>query len=233
MQCGYLLLLKFHHRFSPAPQTIVLFIAVFFCLLGIGESNNHFTLPQGLIDSVKDQYGELAKRRLIAWQMLIQNNSGLTDEEKLETVNTFFNQLQFVDDMTLWHTSDYWATPVEFLSRGAGDCEDFSLAKYFTAKALGVAEKKLNMTYVKALQPNQAHMVVTYYSTPRAIPLVLDNLVADIQLATARRDLIPVYSFNGSGLWLAKSRGKGQKVASSDRLRRWQNLLDRMPKGLK
>lgn len=88
------------------------------------------------------------------------------------------------------------------------------------------------MTYVKALRPNQAHMVVTYYSTPKAIPLVLDNLIADILPATQRKDLIPVYSFNGSGLWLAKSRGKGQKVGKSDRLKRWQNLLDRMPKGL-
>lgn len=226
-------MLKLPHKASPALQKIVLLITVFFCLLGIGKSNNHFSLPQDLINSAEEQYGEPAKRRLIAWQMLIRNNSGLTDEEKLEIVNTFFNQLQFVDDMTLWKKSDYWATPVEFLAVGAGDCEDFSLAKYFTVKALGVAEKKINMTYVKALGPNQAHMVVTYYSTPRAIPLVLDNLVADIQPATARNDLLPVYSFNGSGLWLAKARGKGRKVASSDRLKRWKNLLDRMPKGLK
>lgn len=135
--------------------------------------------------------------------------------------------------MTHWKKSDYWATPVEFLSTGGGDCEDFSLAKYFTIKALGVPEKKINMTYVKAIKLNQAHMVVTYYSTPRAIPLVLDNLVADILPATKRKDLIPVYSFNGSGLWLAKSRGKGQKVGSSARLKRWTNLLNRMPKGLK
>lgn len=233
MLCGCLVLLKFFYITSPVLQKIVFFITIFFCLLGIGESGNHFSLPQDLIDSVKDQYGEPAKRRLIAWQMLIQDNSGLTDEEKLVTVNTFFNQLQFVDDMTLWKKSDYWATPVEFLSVGAGDCEDFSLAKYFTVKALGVSEKKLNMTYVKALEPYQAHMVVTYYSTPRSIPLVLDNLIADILPATARKDLIPVYSFNGSGLWLAKARGKGQKVATSERLRSWQNLLDRMPNGLK
>lgn len=206
--------------------------ALFFCLTGIGKSNNLFTLPQDLLLAVKDQYGEYAKRRLLAWQTLIRDNSHLTDTAKLEVVNTFFNQLQFIDDMTLWKKSDYWATPVEFLATGGGDCEDFSLAKYFTIKALGVSEKKLNMTYVKALQPNQAHMVVTYYSTPRAIPLVLDNLIPDIQPATKRKDLIPVYSFNGSGLWLAKSRGKGQKVGNSDRLRRWQNLINRMPKGL-
>lgn len=225
--------MKSPHKTSSVLRKIVLFLTVFFYLLGIGQSGNHFSLPQDLINSVADQYGEAAKRRILAWQMLIRDNSRLKDEEKLEKVNTFFNQLQFVDDMTLWKKSDYWATPVEFLSKGAGDCEDFSLAKYFTIKALGVPEKKLNMTYVKALDLNQAHMVVTYYSTPKSVPLVLDNLVAEIQPATARKDLIPVYSFNGSGLWLAKVRDKGQKVASSDRLKRWKNLLDRMPHGLK
>lgn len=140
--------------------------------------------------------------------------------------------MQFIDDIIHWKKNDYWATPVEFLSTGGGDCEDFSLAKYFTLKALGVEEKKLNMTYVKALQLNQAHMVVTYYATPGGVPLVLDNLIPTVKLATARKDLLPVYSFNGLGLWLAKSRGKGQKVGSSDRLKRWTNLLNRMPAGL-
>jgi predicted transglutaminase-like cysteine proteinase len=226
-------LLTFAQRTSPALQKIVLFLTLFFCLFGIGESDSLFTLPHDLLSSTKDQYGESAERRLLAWQKLIRENSRLEDEKKLEIVNTFFNQMQFIDDLTLWKKSDYWATPVEFLSTGGGDCEDFSLAKYFTLKALGVSETKLNMTYVKAIQLNQSHMVVTYYASPRAIPLVLDNLIADIQPATKRKDLIPVYSFNGSGLWLAKSRGKGQKVASSARLKRWQNLLDRMPNGLK
>lgn len=200
--------------------------------MAVGKSNDLFTLPQDLLRSAKNQYGESAKLRLLAWEHLIQNNSSHTDEEKLKIVNTFFNQMQFVDDMTHWKKPDYWATPVEFLSSGGGDCEDFSLAKYFTIKALGVSEKKINMTYVKAIQLNQAHMVVTYYRTPKAIPLVLDNLIGDIRPATQRKDLIPVYSFNGSGLWLAKSRGRGKKVGNSDRLKRWQNLLDRMPKGL-
>lgn len=207
-------------------------MTVFFCLLSIGKSNDLFTLPYDLLLSIKKQYGESAKRRLLAWEDLIRNNSSRTDEEKLEVVNTFFNQMQFIDDDIHWKQSDYWATPVEFLSSGGGDCEDFSLAKYFTIKALGISDKKLHMTYVKAIQLNQAHMVVTYYSTPQAIPLVLDNLIADIRPATSRKDLVPVYSFNGSGLWLAKSRGKGQKVGNSDRLKRWQDLLNRMPKGL-
>ncbi|TKB24766.1 sulfate adenylyltransferase [Desulfopila sp. IMCC35006] len=213
-------------------RRLALFFSLSVCLFGIGEGRNLFTLPDELLKSVESQYGEFAKRRLLSWQALIRDDSSTSDIEKLNKVNQFFNQVQFIADTIHWGKVDYWATPVEFLSTGGGDCEDFSLAKYFTLKALGVAESKLNMTYVKALQLNQAHMVVTYYATPGAVPLVLDNLVADIQPATNRKDLIPVYSFNGSGLWLAKSRGKGQKVGSSDRLKRWQDLLARMPDGM-
>lgn len=209
-----------------------LFIGLLLSISGIGEGRSRFTLPQKLLSSVESQYGIYAKRRLLAWQKLIREDSSTSDLEKLQKTNLFFNQMQFVDDIVHWKQSDYWATPVEFLSTGAGDCEDFSLAKYFTLKALGVAESKLNMTYVKALQLNQAHMVVTYYASPNAVPLVLDNLVGDIRPANERKDLLPVYSFNGLGLWLAKSRGRGQKVGSSERLKRWRDLLARMPDGL-
>ncbi len=204
-----------------------------FCLISTGQGDTLFTLPPELLTEAEQHYGSSAKKRLLAWQSLIRDNGNLTDEEKLHKVNVFFNQIQFIDDTIHWKKEDYWATPVEFLATAGGDCEDFSLAKYFTSKALGISEKKLNLTYVKALRPKQAHMVVTYYKTPTSIPLVLDNLVPDILPATARKDLIPVYSFNGLGLWLAKSRGKGEKVGNSKQLKRWQHLLHRMPEGLK
>ena len=168
----------------------------------------------------------------MAWQKLINTDDSNTDLEKMEKVNKFFNRIEFIADAIHWKKNDYWATPVEFLATNGGDCEDFSLAKYFSLKAMGVEEKKLNMTYVKALKLNQAHMVVTYYPKPGAEPLVLDNLISEIKPASKRQDLLPVYSFNGKGLWLAKARGKGQRIGGSERLKRWQDLLGRMPEGL-
>ena len=90
-------------------------------------------------------------------------------------------------------------------------------------------EEKLNLTYVKALRYNVHHMVLTYFSSPAAEPLVLDNLVGIVKPASERSDLIPIYSFNGTGLWLAKQRGRGKLAGSSSRLKRWQDLLERMP----
>ncbi|MNE07453.1 hypothetical protein D3C80_1000720 [compost metagenome] len=67
-------------------------------------------------------------------------------------------------------------------------------------------------------------MVLTYYPHPKAIPLVLDNLIDAIELADQRRDLIPVYSFNAEGLWS----GNGRQVGDSKQLSRWQDLLRKM-----
>ncbi len=184
-----------------------------------------------LVDRIKSKFGSEAAERVLTWQRLIDTSKKLGEKEKLERVNDFFNQqIEFVDDNYLWGLNDYWATPIEMLSKGAGDCEDYAIAKYFTLRALGVADSKMRITYVKALELNQAHMVLTFFETPRSIPLVLDNLIPAIKVATSRRDLLPVYSFNGSGLWLAKTRGGGKRVGGSSRLDKWGNLKARMLK---
>lgn len=189
-------------------------------------------IDQRTLDKVEKKYGAEALARLESWQELVRTDDSRTDLDKLKKVNDFFNdQIMFVSDIDHWGAEDYWATPVETLSSMAGDCEDFSIAKYFTLKAMGVSEKKLLITYVKALQLNQAHMVLTYYEKPGAIPLVLDNLKTEILPATERSDLLPVYSFNGAGLWTARQRGKGKFIGGSDKVRLWKDLESRMGNG--
>lgn len=168
-----------------------------------------------------------ARARMEGWADLLEHPPTAL-KGRLQAVNDYFNAQAFVADDWLWDTADYWATPSEFLTQGAGDCEDFALAKYFTLVAVGVPEARLQLTYVKALELGQAHMVLTYYPAPGAVPLVLDNLNPRIVPATERRDLLPVYSFNGTGLWIASQRGAGERVGSSLRLSRWRELLARL-----
>ncbi|WP_232803456.1 transglutaminase-like cysteine peptidase [Motilimonas sp. E26] len=167
---------------------------------------------------------ERAVKRVKAWRTLVDEQQSSSEQQKLAEVNAFFNQLHFVDDIKLWGKADYWATPVEFLGVAGGDCEDFSIAKYFTLTELGVAEEKLRLVYVKALSLNQFHMVVAYYPEPAAMPLILDNLDADIKPANQRKDLAPVYSFNGKNLWLMKEKGRGQLAGKASRLKSWNEL---------
>lgn len=172
-------------------------------------------------------FGPKAKQRSLAWQSLIEENRGSDVDTQLKVVNDFFNKLLFTNDIDIWRQEDYWATPVEFLGKGAGDCEDFTIAKYYTLVAMGFPAKKLRMMYVKAVNFNQHHMVLTYYKRRGAQPLVLDNIDPKIKQARRRKDLLPIYSFNADYLWLAKSRGVGKLVGSSDRLSLWKDLRSR------
>ncbi|WP_409279568.1 cysteine protease LapG [Pseudomonas defluvii] len=175
-------------------------------------------------------YGPLGagQGRIDAWQQLLATQKQQSEVERLNVVNQFFNrQLRYEEDIDLWREVDYWATPIQSLIKGAGDCEDYAIAKYFSLRRLGIPSEKLRITYVKALRQNRAHMVLTYYSNPDAMPLVLDSLIDAIKPASQRADLLPVYAFNGEGLWLAGAKGN-KKVGDTKRLSRWQDLLKKM-----
>lgn len=189
----------------------------------------YFSLKKELLKKIDTRYGHKALNNVLAWESLIRQGKNNSDRGKLDKVNHFFNsKIIFSNDIEAWGMQDYWATPIEFLSKGIGDCEDFAIAKYFTLKFLGIPESKLRITYVKSLQYNIHHMVLTYYSDPEAEPLVLDNIVDSITPASKRTDLVPIFSFNGTGLWLAKQRGEGKLAGSSNRIRLWEDLQQKM-----
>ena len=183
------------------------------------------------IKNIGAEYGKQAAKRIRQWSRLINTAQHVSERKKLDLVNRFFNKVRFISDRKHWSREDYWATPIEFLITNGGDCEDFSIAKYFTLRAVGVDASKLRMIYVKATNPNQAHMILAYYSAPGKVPLILDNLVKEILPGTKRRDLVPVYSFNGDYLWLAKElKGRGEMVGSATRISLWNKVQRKMRK---
>ncbi len=184
--------------------------------------------------AASQRYGERALERVQAWRRLIEESRALPEAQKIERVNAFFNQqLQFSDDSVVWSQPDYWATPMESLGRGAGDCEDFSIAKYFSLLQTGVAPDKLRLIYVRAKTgsaegaPTQAHMVLAYYAQPDAEPLIMDNLIPDIRPASRRPDLLPVFSFNSAGVFAGIAGSESAAAGGTGRLSRWEDLLRR------
>lgn len=189
-----------------------------------------------LVGLARERYGAQAAETVTMWQRMLAHSQSLSEREKLEAVNTFFNRnVLFEEDAVTWQTNDYWATPLETLGRGQGDCEDFSIGKYVSLGMLGVPIDRLRITYVRAelglpgSGVSQAHMVLAYYETPDAEPLVLDNLVSELRPASRRPDLRPVFGFNSQGLWVAGTRTPAAKDPTA-RLSRWRDLLSRMSK---
>jgi len=185
-----------------------------------------------VIAKVRQHYGLTAVGLVQDWEATLLRSRNLIEEDKLKSINEFFNRrLRYDEDIRIWGVADYWATPLEFMGKGAGDCEDFSLAKYFSLREIGVAPEKLRMIYVRARiggpssTLSQAHMVLAYYPAPDAEPLILDNLISDIRPASRRTDLTPVYSFNTTGVFAGTAT---RPAASVDRLSRWKDLLMKM-----
>lgn len=201
-------------------------VALMLLLLATTTSFALNTQEQRWVDAVRKTYGSRAALRVETWRREMSQYASLSERDKLTKVNNFFNQLNFVDDINLWGKNDYWATPLEFLGSNAGDCEDFTIAKYFSLLELGVSDTKLRLVYVKAIELNQFHMVLAYYSKPSAEPILLDNINPRIKRASTRRDLLPIYSFNGKNLWLMKSK-QGQLAGKSSRLSLWNDLRAR------
>ena len=143
---------------------------------------------------------------------------------ELQRVNSFFNRVPFLSDLEHWKLEDYWATPVETVASNGADCEDFSIAKYFMLKELGVPVTRLRITYVLARRLNQAHMVLAYYPRPESDPLILDNLDGRVLPASQRPDLVPVYSFNDDDVLIARS----GRHADPQQIRAWRGLLERL-----
>ncbi|WP_223503552.1 cysteine protease LapG [Pseudomonas sp. GL-RE-29] len=196
-------------------------------LLGGLHADWDFSLISRRAQALYGPLGE-GQQRIDDWQRLLSTQKQIGELQQLNVVNRFFNsQVRYVEDQDLWRQVDYWETPIEALWKGAGDCEDYAIAKYFSLRHLGVSSDKLRITYVKALRQNRAHMVLTYYPTPDAIPLVLDSLVDTIKPANQRTDLLPVYSFNAEGMWLPGAKGN-QRVGDTKRLSRWQDVLKKM-----
>jgi predicted transglutaminase-like cysteine proteinase len=186
-----------------------------------------------VIQAVQQRYGGNAAAVVRDWNNALTVFQGGSEQQKLRDVNDYFNRkVRFDSDQAVWGVIDYWATPIEMLMKGAGDCEDYAIGKYFSLKFLGVAPEKLRLTYVKARigGPSsnllQAHMVLTYYATPDAEPVVLDNLVSEIRPASRRNDLIPIFSFNSEGVWAAGS--NEPQPGGGSRLSRWNDVLEKM-----
>lgn len=163
-----------------------------------------------------------------ALQPLLLQAAKLDDAERLTLVNEFFNRrIVYREDIDVWGQLDYWASPLETLGKGAGDCEDYAIAKYFTLVATGMPVARLRLVYVRAQVGGgvQAHMVLAYYAQPDAEPLILDSLVTEVRPASRRPDLAPVFSFNSEGLWQGVAGASaGDPLA---RLSRWREVLQK------
>jgi predicted transglutaminase-like cysteine proteinase len=215
------------------PGSLLVVVLAIACYLCAQPPLVAFALDMAQVQATFQKMGG-RPQALADWQKLLHDAKDLPINDKLKRVNEFFNRhIAFGEDIDVWGQEDYWATPMESLSKGRGDCEDYVIAKYFVLRELNVPDKQLRLIYVKARiggpesTVQQAHMILAYYATPDVEPLVLDNLITDIRPASRRTDLQPVFSFNSEGIYAGVAGDSAAGPGGVGRLSRWADLLQR------
>ncbi|CAM3466827.1 transglutaminase-like cysteine peptidase [Parendozoicomonas haliclonae] len=198
----------------------ILPIAGLVALFGFSGAASASSLP---LNQSQPSRSSIEEQRIGAWDLLVKRLQSVSESERIEEVNNFFNSLTFRSDRAAWGKEDYWASPSEFLNRGIGDCEDYAIAKYITLRRLGVSDDRLRLAYVRSLTLRQAHMVLIVEKN-NGEQIVLDNLTDNMKAPETRKDLEPVYSFNGTGLWLLERGYEERRIGDASRLTHWVAL---------
>jgi predicted transglutaminase-like cysteine proteinase len=215
---------KFLNHILSLP--ILLFILIVFFLGNMCfASKNDFLLAEAN-QKINVEHDKKTTERFNEWEKLVFLNLGIETDEKLKLVNDFFNKMKWAEDRDIWNQKDYWATPIESLIKNSGDCEDFSIAKYFTLLAMDIPEEQLRVTYV-ILDNHQGHMVLFYYPDDKTEPLVLDNMRKNISKKSSRPDIRYMFSFNDDGLWL---KGNNNISAPDEKniIKQWSQMVERI-----
>lgn len=136
-------------------------------------------------------------------QELLRQLQGVDTWTQMEKINAFVNQVPYFEDFQIYGTGDYWAVPQELFENDAGDCEDYSIAKYLALKKLGFAVKDLRVTIVEDVnlaENNAIHAVLVVHY--RGDEYILDNRDYNIIEAHKIAHYHPVYSVNEESWWL-------------------------------
>ena len=182
--------------FMPASQHASLFGA------GEKESTNiePFTKWSDMFRRLQNATSDPSARPILAqWKENLESIRGLPLMEMATKVNNMINSHPYIEDTINWHKSDYWETPVEFLTRG-GDCEDFAIAKYVSLRALGVPEDRLRITVLQDVKKGIPHAVLALYTDDDVV--ILDNQIKTIRSSEDIGHYKPIFSINRTAWWL-------------------------------
>lgn len=155
----------------------------------------------------------------IRLQMLadtLDSNDGAADLPKLRAVNTAVNRMiRYTPDVdATGDAADRWATPVEVLSAGTGDCEDYAILKFAALAKAGFPTDRMAITVLRDTRRNLFHAVLTASIGDQRY--VLDNAVNEVRLDTEVPQYQALYSLGLQKAWIHGYRA-GSEMASSDR----------------
>ena len=176
-------------------------------------------LPEGGLRRAKREF-----------EALVGAARALDFRRRVTFINVAVNRrIEYVADPVSASGADVWSTPCETLARGAGDCEDFAITKFFLLLASGSPRRGVRLLYalyrrVDLQAAPMPHLVVVA-QWPLVDPPVMDCINPMLIALSRRDDLQPVFSFDQSAIWQRVDAVPMSPERSG--IRRWRTTLAR------
>lgn len=150
-------------------------------------------------DSPEEICAQSGLCNLKPWYKFLNSIKGLPKSEQIIRVNNFANKQPYILDIDNYGQEDYWAVVREFLAR-SGDCEDYSLTKFFSLRLLGFSNDELRIVVLQDtnLRIGHAVLAVKYGSDE----LILDNQSRQVLSHKSIKHYVPLYTVNEEQWWL-------------------------------
>ncbi len=124
-----------------------------------------------------------------------------TGRARIGIINRAINlAIRPMTDLAQWGVLDRWSAPLETLTTGRGDCEDYAIAKYVALVQAGVAAEDVRLVIVHDLAVDENHAVVA--TRLNGDWIILDNrwltLVKDREMPR----MVPLFALDQTGVRL-------------------------------
>jgi predicted transglutaminase-like cysteine proteinase len=117
---------------------------------------------------------------------IVDSARGREGRARLGEVNRAINlAIRPMSDLVQYGSIDVWSSPLATLAKGAGDCEDYAIAKYVALLVSGIPAEDIRLVIVRDTMRHEDHAVVAARLEGRW--LMLDNRhMAMVEDAQAR-----------------------------------------------
>jgi predicted transglutaminase-like cysteine proteinase len=92
---------------------------------------------------------------------IVDSARTLEGRARLGVINRAINlKIKPMSDLALYGEEDVWSPPLATLAKGAGDCEDYAIAKFFALQEAGVSADDLRIVVLRDDIREEDHAVV-------------------------------------------------------------------------
>jgi predicted transglutaminase-like cysteine proteinase len=162
--------------------------------LSVLERHLRYDVPEG---NCTDSFFNTC--HLKNWLSFLDSIKSLSRSKQMAAVNRYANNKKYVLDINNYGMEDYWAVAKEFLYNG-GDCEDYSITKFFSLRWLGFSPNDLRIVILQDTNLQIPHAILAVSADNDV--LILDNQTQQVLSHRRIAHYIPLYSVNEKKWWL-------------------------------